>query len=185
MEKIRMKNNFLKIFIISILIGLLFSLGWINLFVFASDNYLSISDTVSNPTPYPTNAPMNTNEYNLSSINDLEERVNNLEGQIGIYSSLIDSQSNIFNASVSRSESNINLLLALMAISSIIFGLIGLGFIKKWVENSVENYINNISEKKLSKLMEYEQLRIRNKWDPKFAKIYDEYLNTVPRDSND
>ena len=168
-----------------LVVGVLLSIV-INFSVVFAYNNISNSDVCSGvfSDPELTDSPSYKNEDYFISISNLEKRVINLEAQVGTYSSLIDTQNNVFMATTARSESNINLLLGLMAFSSLVFGLIGLGFIKIWVEKSVEKYINSISENKLSELMEKEQFRIRNQWDPKFAKIYNEYLGIKPRDTD-
>ncbi len=133
------------------------------------------TQTINGSTPAPEVSPTNTpNPFNA--------RVNSLEQQVESFDTLIEIQSNSFNSTISRLESNFNLILAIVAISSTVIALLGLGFARIWVRDLIEKQIQGTASDEITKISQVELERIREEWDPKFASLYEEYRNVIKRE---
>lgn len=97
-----------------------------------------------------------------------EEKIENLE-------SLVKIQSEAYSATISRWESNLNLILTILGIATAIFTLLGFITFKYWIKNQIIEKYKEVADNELSSLIENEADRIRKEYEPKFAKLYDEY----------
>lgn len=113
------------------------------------------------------------------SIVDLSNRIDNIERTLGGHEILVEVQSNTFNATVSRMESNLNLLLTIIGIVSILIALLGYGVVRMWIRSQVEQRIKGITSEEISRLSEDEVSRLREEWEPKFRDLYDEYQGII------
>src|SRR5689334_5356951 len=82
----------------------------------------------SKVTPTPVVNPVTpvTAVPNSSQVNVLEERINSLE-------KTIQTQSEAYSTTVTRMEANMNLLLAVIAVASLLVAFLGFGVVKIWI----------------------------------------------------
>lgn len=118
--------------------------------------------------PAPTPTPL---AVELQVI-ELERRFDHLE-------SLVQVQSNVYDATVQRMESNLNLLLAILAIASLLAAVLGLGFARIWIRSLVEERLRNTTSQEVSLLVQKEVGLLRDEWEPKFTALYEEYNRLV------
>jgi hypothetical protein len=109
-----------------------------------------------------------------SQIDVLEAKIQGLE-------TTIQTQSEAYAATVTRMEANMNFLLAVMGVASLLVAILGFGFVKIWIRQQVEQRVQNALSKEVTQLAKQEIDRIRGDWDPKFAALYDEYRRTIAR----
>jgi predicted membrane protein len=112
---------------------------------------------------------------------ELEQKVGELQRRIDDLGSLVEVQSNSFNATVSRMESNLNLLLIILAVASLLIAILGFGIVRVWIRALVERQLRDITTREASTIVKDEIKKIREEWDPKFAEIYDEYCKSGGR----
>jgi hypothetical protein len=106
------------------------------------------------PTPTPTPLTVEL------QVIELERRFDHLE-------SLVEVQSNVYDATVQRMESNLNLLLAILAVASLLAGVLGLGIARVWIRSLVEERLRHITSQEISRLVQEEMSRLREEWEPK------------------
>ncbi len=130
----------------------------------------------SNATKTPTFTPIATPTIvtNDSQIEILEVKVQNLETNV-------QTQSEAYAATVTRMEANMNVLLAVMAVASLLVAFLGFGVVKIWIRQLVEERIQKALSQEVNELAQKEADRIRAEWDPKFASLYEEYRKTIAR----
>ena len=133
-----------------------------------SRNTTSLLTTPLPPTPTPTNV-------------ELMNKMERIEAQIEGHGSLIEVQSSTFEATVSRIESNLNLLLAIIAIASVLIALVGYGVVRMWIGSQVEEQISGITSDEISRLTADELSKMRDEWEPRFQELYEEYQRLVRR----
>lgn len=120
------------------------------------------------PTLHPTSAATPLPQSNPSDTALLQAKVESLEAALEI-------QTRAFNAAITRAESNMNLLLAIIAISSAVLALLGFGIVRFWISQSVDQHISKATSTEVRSLVERELARLRADWDPRFAALYEEY----------
>jgi hypothetical protein len=123
------------------------------------------------PTPVPPTPTQTPLSVELQVI-ELERRLDHLE-------SLIQVQSNVYDATVQRMESNLNLLLAILAVASLLAAVLGLGIVRVWIRSLVEERLRNTTSQEVSRLVQKEVSFLREEWEPKFAELYEEYNRLV------
>ncbi len=163
-------NNFtLRKSIISFLflVAILFAFSHISI-ASAQTNIILRSST---PVVHPTITP-----------NPFDARLNSLELKAESFDTLIQIQSNSFNSTISRLESNFNLILAIAAISSAVIALLGLGFARIWIRDLIEKQIQDTASDEIARIAQKELERIREEWEPKFASLYEEYRDSIKRE---
>lgn len=121
----------------------------------------SASTTIP-PTPTPTPLAVEL------QVRELERRFDSLE-------SLVEVQTNMYDATVRRMESNLNLLLAILAIASLAAGILGLGIARSWIKFLVEKRLRKITSQEITRLVQEEVSQLREEWEPKFTELYEEY----------
>jgi hypothetical protein len=109
----------------------------------------------------------------------VELRVIELERRVDLLESLLEVQSNVYNATVQRMESNLNLLLAILAIASLLAAILSLGFARVWIKSLVEERLRGTTSQEVSRLVQKEVDSLREEWEPKFTELYDEYSRLV------
>jgi hypothetical protein len=134
-------------------------------------SYHNQSSTSSTPEPIKTTPTSNQADQNIQN---LEARVNSLE-------KFIELESNSYSASVSRMESNTNVILVVMAVASIVVAILGFGVVRLWISKMVEDRVTKITSDQVQNATKAEVDRIRKEWDPKFADLYEEYRKSIPR----
>ena len=125
-------------------------------------------------TPVPTPTIVATVMSNGSQFDVLEARIQGLETNA-------QTQSEAYAATVTRMEANMNFLLAVMAVASLLVAVLGFGFVKIWIRQQVEQKIQSALSREVTELAKQEIDRIRGEWDPKFAELYEEYRKTIVR----
>ena len=150
-----MKNNFVLLSIM-LLIPLFLIIG--------SRSY---SYTFSNESPQEI--------FTTTPIPNVKEQPSVLEVRIDSLENLIEIQSQSFNATVSRWESNLNLILSIIGIVSILIAIFGITAFKYWVKNQITEQYKKAVGEELNLLIKKEMDDMRKEWDPKFAALYDEY----------
>lgn len=125
------------------------------------------------PTPIPPTPTKTIFAVELQVI-ELERRFDHLE-------SLVEVQSNVYDATVQRMESNLNLLLAILAVASLLAGVLGLGIARVWIRSLVEERLRDITSQEISRLVQEEVSRLREEWEPKFTELYEEYSRSMRR----
>ena len=126
---------------------------------------------VSTPTPILfTPSPNQTSEIEVTNA-----RLQALEQQL-------DVQAQLFEATVARMESNTNLLLAIMAIASVLLAVMGFGVVRFWISNTVEGQLRKALSEQMQSLAEREISRLRSEWESKFLALYEEYKGIRPKD---
>ena len=78
------------------------------------------------PTPVVTPVIPATVVPNSSQVDVLEERIHSLE-------KTIQTQSEAYSTTVTRMEANMNLLLAVIAVASLLVAFLGFGVVKIWI----------------------------------------------------
>lgn len=128
----------------------------------------------STPSPFPTPIPIPTPVPVVPApdINDLEGRLDDLQ-------TLVEVQSSVFDATVSRMESNLNLLLTILAIASLLTAILSLGILRVWIKSLVEDQLKATTEQQVSRAVQKEVARIREEWEPKFTELYEEYRRSI------
>ena len=119
-----MKNFFLLI-IITLLFPLSFLINFQSIYYSINNQYLKETN-YEEFTPTTTPVPIIINEQ--PSI--LEVRIDSLEN-------LIELQSQSYSATVSRWESNLNLILSIIGIASILIAIFGITAFKYWVKSQI------------------------------------------------
>jgi hypothetical protein len=128
---------------------------------------------VPTPTPIPPSPTQTPLAVELQVI-ELERRFDHLE-------SLVEVQSNVYDATVQRMESNLNLLLAILAVGSLLAALLGLGIARVWIRSLVEDRLRDITSQEISRLVQEEVSQTREEWEPKFSELYEEYSRSMGR----
>jgi hypothetical protein len=134
---------------------------------------LATTSVQPTPTPTPSIPTPTPNDFGLR-IDQLEKRLDDL-------GSVVEVQSNSFDATVSRMESNLNLLLTILAIASLLAAILGFGIVRVWVRSLVENRLKDITSQEVSRVTQEELERIRKEWEPQFAELYEEYRRSMRR----
>jgi hypothetical protein len=116
------------------------------------------------PTPTPTSGPT-----------EVELKIEGIERRLDDIQALVEVQSSTYDATVTRVESNFNLLLAILAIASLLTAILGFGFVRIWIRSLVEDQLKQITSREISHLIEREVHRLRDEWEPKFVELYEEY----------
>lgn len=98
-----------------------------------------------------------------------------LESRIDSIQDYVNLQSETYSSTISRWESNLNFILVILGAVGLVVALLGFGFVKDLINRSVAERLKEISQTQIEKAIEQEVLAIRNKWDPKFAELYEEY----------
>lgn len=119
------------------------------------------------PTPNPTIA--------APTIGGVALRIEALEKRIDDLHALVEVQSGVFDATVARMESNQSQLLAIVGVASLLVAVLGLGVVRIWVRNSVEQGLSTVAREEFSRQVEKEIDALREEWEPKFTKLYKEY----------
>jgi len=161
-------NKLFSILAIPLVIILILSLSLISAKPIRSPTLATSTQTPESPTSTPT---ASVTDNRISSI---ETRVNSLE-------SFVEIQSRSYDAAVSRMESNLNLLLAILAIASVVVALVGFGAVRLWITYTVQTQLKQATADEVKKVTEAELQRIRSEWEPKFAQLYEEYRKTISR----
>ena len=156
----------MRFFVLSILVILFFMLISKNNIVFAQ----SVSPTPTIETIQQTQYPQENNKENDIVI--LQTKVDDLEY-------LIKSQTVSYNATISRWEANLNLILVIIGIASVFVVLLGYGFVKEFINKTVATRLKSITQDEIDKAINEEVSETRKKYDPKFASLYDEYKKSV------
>lgn len=102
-------------------------------------------------------------------------RLQAIERRLDDMQTLVEVQSSVNDATVSRMESNLNLLLAILAIGSLLAAVLGFAMVRIWIRSLVENQLRQITSQEVSRVANMEMCRLREEWDPKFAELYQEY----------
>jgi hypothetical protein len=160
-----MKNKNVVFYPIVFLSILLISFSSLN------NSYLSKNDLLETMTP--TNIFITSPSISVDILL-LNSRLESLENSQKI-------ESNAFSAAIARSESNMNFLLAIIAISTILLAIIGLSVVKTWIAQSVNQYISKTTSNQMNLLIEKEIQKLRSDWDSKFSELYEEYKRIVKR----
>lgn len=129
--------------------------------------YHAVSPTPPHPTTTPTIPP----EFDL--------RVQAIEKRLDDMQMLVEVQSSVNDATVSRMESNLNLLLAILATGSLLAAVLGFAIVRIWIRSLVENQLRQITSQEVARLADAEVRRLREEWDTKFAELYQEYHRVV------
>lgn len=119
------------------------------------------------PTPYVV-LPTSQAFPSSTDLSLIQVRVDSIEQALQV-------QTQAFSAAISRAESNMNLLLAIIAISSVVVALLGFGIVRFWISQGVSQHVSRTTTDEVRALAEQEIHRLRSQWDPKFAELYDEY----------
>jgi len=133
--------------------------------------YPGSSDTSSTPEPI---SPTPTPESGDQRFDLIETRMDALEKFVEVVSLS-------FNSAIARMESNINLMLGIIAVASVILAILGFGVMRLWIARLVENQVRQTASEEVERVAEAEAKRIRDEWDPKMAEIYEEYRRAIPR----
>lgn len=110
-----------------------------------------------------------------------ENRIEAIEAKLQSLEKNIQTQSEAYSATVTRMEANMNLLLAVMAVASLLVAILGFGFVKIWLRQLVEERVQKALSQEVNELAKNEIDKLRREWDPKFASLYDEYRKTISR----
>ncbi len=129
-----------------------------------------VQPTSTPPPSIPTPTPI-----------DVGPRIDQLEKRLDDLGYVLEVQSNTFDATVSRMESNLNLLLMILAIASLLAAILGFGIVRVWIRSLVENRLKDLTSQEVSRATQEELDRIRKEWDPKFAELYEEYRRSMQR----
>lgn len=121
------------------------------------------------PTPIQTATP------------SLDFRVSDLETRCEDMTLLLETQSSAFDAAMRRAESNINLLLAILAVASVVAALAGLLVARVWIRSLVEERVKAATAEEVSRLAQEELDRLKKEWEPKFAQLYADYNRLCSR----
>lgn len=162
-----MKNK-RKIFIFGILVILFFTLMVFKNVVLAQ----SVSPTETTEVVKPTQTP---------AIINGDDELSAYETKIDSLEYLIQSQTASYNATISRWESNLDLILVGIGIIGVFVALLGFGFVKEFINKTVTNQLKNITQEQIDKVISREIIEIRKKYDPMFAELYDEYKKSVKK----
>ena len=127
--------------------------------------------------PTPTSIPPPPTQTPLA----VELQVIELERRFDHLGSLVEVQSNVYDATVQRMESNLNLLLAILAVASLLAAVLGFGIARVWIRSLVEKRLRDITSQEISRLVQEEVGRLREEWEPKFAELYEEYSRLMRR----
>jgi hypothetical protein len=145
---------------------------------------LSLSPTFAEPIRSPTSATSTQTPESLTSTptaSVTDNRINSLEARVDSLKSFVEIQSRSYDAAVSRMESNLNLLLAILAITSVVVALVWFGSVRLWITNTVQTQLKQATAEEVKKVAEAELQRIRSEWEPKFAQLYEEYHKIISR----
>jgi hypothetical protein len=108
-------------------------------------------------------------------------KIQAIERRLDDIQTLVEVQSSANDATVSRMESNFNLLLAILAIASLLAAILGYGIVRVWIRSLVENRLKQITSQEISRLVDEEVSRLRDEWEPKFVELYEEYSRVANR----
>jgi predicted PurR-regulated permease PerM len=103
----------------------------------------------------------------------LNSKIDSLESQITI-------QSNAYSSAINRWESNMNTILVIIAIATVILAVLGFSLVRFYLRKAVEDNLKGILKENIEKIYEDELNRIRKEWEPKFTKLYEEYRHIPP-----
>ena len=126
-------------------------------------------------TPVPTAVPP------TPTTSSAELRIDALEERIDDLSTLVEVQSSTFDATAARMESNQSQLLAILGVASLVVAVLGLGIVRIWIRNLVEQRLRDVATREFSRQVQAEIDKLRDEWDPKFAELYREYQRVVQR----
>lgn len=87
---------------------------------------------------------------------------------------LIEIQSNIFQATISRIEFYLNFLIIALTILTLILAIFSIGFSKYYLSKKIEEKINEEFGEKLKDAIDSNLSEYLEKWDSKFANLYKE-----------
>lgn len=133
---------------------------------------VSASNYQSVQTNSPTIVPTYTSIPNLLSLNEVNSKMYCLENGLEI-------QNYAYNSAINRWESNMNLILVIIAIATVVLAIFGFGILKFYVKKIIEDSLQKILRENVEQINEEELRKIRKEWDPKFADLYREYQVTV------
>lgn len=161
-----MKKSIISIALM-VIVTIVYPVGSKSIFNLSSaTNYQIITPEIiaGTQTPIPSD-----NEKNDSY---LETRINSLESMLKI-------QSETYSATISRWESNLNLIITMIGIASVLITLLGIITFRYWIKNQINEQYKKISIDELNSLVRKEIDKIREKWDQKFADLYDDYRKII------
>lgn len=142
----------------------------------------SVVEKASASTPLPATASVTSVPATPIPI---EIRLERLQSRVDAFDRMVEIQANSFDSTVARLESNLNLLLAFVAIVSVVIGIIGLGFVRIWIRESVDRQLSGVAQAEIEGALGGELERLRAEWEPKFNALYEEYRNLVNRDNEE
>jgi len=123
--------------------------------------------------PTPTFTPEPTQSILVETA--VEQRIQLLETRVDSLETFVEIQSNSYSAAISRSESNINVMLAVMAVASVLVAILGFGVVRLWVNRLVEERITKMTSERIQAIVNDEVEKARRNWDHQFAELYEEY----------
>jgi hypothetical protein len=124
-------------------------------------------------TPEPTKVTPFATETG-QNLQILEARIDSLE-------KFVELQADSYSAAISRTESNINVILIVMSVAAILVTILGYAIVRGWISRTVEERITIITSEHIQNSVKAEVEKVRQEWDPKFAALYEEYRKSIPR----
>ena len=110
---------------------------------------------------------------------DLASKIDELESTIRIDQRLMDAQSRAYSATVDRMESNMNMVLTVIGVASILLAVLSFGVIRYWIRSMLEERLKSLAGEELSHVAQEEAAKLRGEWEPKFEELYKEYQRLV------
>lgn len=128
------------------------------------------------PTPTQTPAIIN-NDLQDEILKTLDEYLNNSSNAEALQ--IIELQSTIFEATISRIEFYLNILVVSLTILSILLAIFGFGFSKYFIGKKVEEQIEKNISQKIESSVDNKLGTTLNEWDQKFEKLYKEAKSII------
>lgn len=122
------------------------------------------------PTTLPDSVPCKI--PTTEDIEILKIRIDGLEQSI-------QTQTDAYNATISRWESNLNLILVIIAVVGVLIAILSIGVIKEGVNRIVEHQLKQLTKEQIDRITETELKEIRSNYEPKFTALYEEYRKTL------
>lgn len=104
----------------------------------------------------------------------LDARVQGLESAMQV-------QTAAYSAAVSRMEMNINILLGIIAVASLLAAIVGFGVVRNWIRLQVEEGLQKALTKELDEKVDKAISGMRADWESRIASLYDEYKRALTK----